>query len=160
MEGRVEGRVGKSRGRRSRANRAKVQIGRRPVQKCKGERGRRPRDYRVQSTDYGEANKGDWLAGVWLARGKVGAGVCRALLDYEGEAKPRPYPRQCTTETLNPQPVSLIPERQLGWHAVPTLPRGSANPTRYKRRPYPIQTGGVALRGKVRSLRGCSVSSN
>ena len=35
---------------------------------------------RLRRTDYGEANRGDWLAGVWLARGKVGAWLCRALL--------------------------------------------------------------------------------
>ena len=29
--------------------------------------------------------------------------------------------------------------RILGWHAVPTLPRDSANPTRGKGNPYPIQ---------------------
>jgi hypothetical protein len=100
--------------------------------------------------------------------------------------------------------------RMLGWHAVPTLPRDRANPTRGKGNPYPIQVdvrrsanrcdavaslpeeaepdtlissrqlgqhavlplpdtsanptlrqaGGVALRGKLRSLEGCSVSSN
>ena len=30
-------------------------------------------EYRVRSTDYREDNKGDWLAGVWLARGCVAA---------------------------------------------------------------------------------------
>ena len=33
-----------------------------------------------QITEYGEANRGDWLARVWLARGKVGAWLCRALV--------------------------------------------------------------------------------
>ena len=42
--------------------------------------GRERTEYRVRRTDYGEANRGDWLAGVWLARGNVGAWLCRALL--------------------------------------------------------------------------------
>jgi hypothetical protein len=68
-------------------------------------RGGLEEDYRVRSTDYGKAYRGDWLARVWLARGKVGT-----------------WQDRLQSAEYGVQSASRARERQLGWHAVPTLP--------------------------------------
>ncbi len=133
---------------------ATVQIGRRPVQRCKS-------GTRLQSTEYrGQRAKGTrvWLARVATERCKSAYGLCKGAkldtkqvgawqdrlqsTDYrlrrkgrgvalprppmvEDKAKPCPYPRA--------EPARGM----LGQHAVPTLPKATrvargAVPTRYK----------------------------
>jgi len=76
-------------------------------------------DYRVRSTDYGGEESVNakvqigaellWKGGKGMTK-KVGTWLCRVLVFIGGQG-----------EALS-LPASGARERQLGWHAVPTLP--------------------------------------
>jgi hypothetical protein len=133
--GRVEVESRQSRGRGS----AKVQIGRRPLQRWKSGTRVQRTEYRVQSMEDGEQ------------RGEGEGRRCKGPNQPSGCAKvERLIPKQSTEYGgkvgATPLPASRARERQLGWHAVPTLPKAVSTGVDWRTdatqsRPYQRQLG-------------------
>ena len=94
-------------------------------------------DYRVQSTEYREANRGDWLAGVWLARRKVGTWLRRVLFMIRRARSISPLPagggsvvrsRFGRRSANGRHAVASLPAgggREIGQHVVLSLPEAA-----------------------------------
>ena len=99
---------------------------------CKGGKVNAETEDRVQSTEDGGANKGDWLARVWSiggrARRRVQSTEYRLRREGRGVASPRPPWLGVQGEATPLPEAEPFPNRQTltairqRWHAVPTLP--------------------------------------
>ncbi len=123
------------------------------MRRCKG--GGQRTEYRVRITEHGLRGTEGWQGdGRCTANGRdavapLPEGGAREIGQHVVLSLPE------AVHNRDPQPTTRYPN----FTEAARLAR-SANPTSIQCCPYPIQAWGVALRGKVLSLKECWVSSN